>query len=87
MEPKSNALRLSEVFSSFIRSKEIEGMSPHTLTEYRQTYKKLVAHFQDDPLFSSLDRRAWESFFYWLRTGYFPTSRADHFKGEQHAHR
>ena len=85
MAPKSNALRLSEVFSSFIRAKEIAGMSPHTLTEYRQTYKKLVAHFQEDPTFSSLDRRAWEGFFYWLRTDYYPSCRADHFKGGHHA--
>ncbi len=63
-----SALTLSQAFDGFIYYKTATGKSPHTLSDYRITRKKVLAYFTADPVFTSISRAEWVSFFAWLTT-------------------
>ena len=51
-----HSLTLSQAFNGMILEKRAAGISPHTISDYLNTLKKLKTFFDDDPLFTSITR-------------------------------
>ena len=50
--------------------KTATGKSPHTITDYRTGFKKLLLYFDTDPLIASITRNQLVAFFAWLQDEY-----------------
>ena len=63
-------LTLSQAYEGMILFKTAGGKSPHTIRNYRNTFKKLALFFPDDPPFVSITRAQLIAFFAWLQEEY-----------------
>jgi integrase/recombinase XerD len=63
-------LTLSQTFDGFVFYKTATGKSPHTISDYRVTQKKVMTFFEADPFFVAITRTEWVKFFAWLTTDY-----------------
>lgn len=60
-------LTLSQAFNGMILEKRAAGISPHTISDYLNTLKKLKIYFDDDdPPFAAITRSDLVRFFAWL---------------------
>jgi len=60
-------LTLSLTIEGFIHYKTATGKSPHTIADYRSTFKKLQHYFPDNPPFAKISRTQLSAFFAWLQ--------------------
>ena len=60
MVPK---LLFSLACEGFIHYKSATGKSPHTISDYRVTFKKLAEFLKDDPAFAAITRQKLIEFF------------------------
>ena len=63
-------LTLSRACESMIRYKTAIGKSVHTISDYKNTFKKLLLFFEDEPSFASVTRDRLVAFFAWLQDDY-----------------
>ena len=63
-------ITLSRACESMIRYKTAIGKSVHTISDYKNTFKKLLLFFEDDPPFPTVTRDQLVSFFAWLQDDY-----------------
>ncbi|HTP08179.1 MAG TPA: tyrosine-type recombinase/integrase [Anaerolineae bacterium] len=66
----THQLTLSQTIANFIHYKEAVGRSEHTIADYRNTQKKLLEFFADDPSFATITRTQLINFFAWLTKEY-----------------
>lgn len=62
----ARSFTLSQAFNGMILEKRAAGISPHTVSDYLNTLKKVQAFFDDDPPFASIGRSDLVRFFAWL---------------------
>jgi len=60
-------LALSLACEGLLRYKTASGMSPHTIEDYRSSFKKRLVFFKDDPPIGSITRDQLVGFLAWLR--------------------
>jgi len=63
-------LALSLAVEGYPLDKIASGKSPHTIEDYRSSFKKLLVYFKDDPPIDSIDRDQLVAFFAWLQEDY-----------------
>jgi len=63
-------LTLSQAYEGMIRYKMATGRSPHTIADYRISFKKLLLFFDVNPPISSITREQMVGFFAWLQNEY-----------------
>jgi hypothetical protein len=63
-------LALSQACEGCLLYKAATGRSRHTISDYRNSYKKLAPYFPDDPPFISITRAQLIKFFAWLQDDY-----------------
>lgn len=63
-------LTLSQACEAMIRYKIAAGKSIHTISDYRNSFKKLALFFPDNPIFTSITRSQLIDFFAWLQEEY-----------------
>ncbi|MBT7017801.1 MAG: tyrosine-type recombinase/integrase [Anaerolineae bacterium] len=66
----SKKLTLSQACEGMVRYKQATGKSENTISEYRNTFKKLALFFPKNPLFVSITRAQLIDFFAWLQNDY-----------------
>jgi integrase/recombinase XerD len=66
----NNTLKLSQACEGKLRYKAATGKSPHTIVDYRSSFKKLQLYFTSDPLFASISCAQLIAFFAWLQDEY-----------------
>jgi hypothetical protein len=67
-------LALSQAIDGFLRYKLAAGMSPHTISDYGVSFRKLQAFLPDDPPLSHVGKENIVGFFAWLQDGYISES-------------
>ena len=63
-------LSLSLACEGLIRYKTATGKSPHTIADYKTSFKNLLLFFEDDPPIGTIQRNRLVSFFAWLQDEY-----------------
>ncbi len=63
-------LALSLACEGLLRYKTATGKSPHTIEDYRSSFKKLLVFIKDDPPIGSIARDQLVAFFAWLQDDY-----------------
>ena len=63
-------ISLSQACDGLIRYKTAPGKSPHTIADYRNSFKKLLLVFEEDPPFGSITSEQLIEFFSWLQEEY-----------------
>jgi len=63
-------LALSQAIDGFLRFKLAAGMSPHTISDYGVSFRKLGGFLPDDPPMSQVGKDQVIGFFAWLQDGY-----------------
>ena len=63
-------ISLTQACDGLIRYKTATGKSPHTIADYRNSFKKLLLFFEEDPPFGSVTRELLIEFFSWLQEEY-----------------
>jgi integrase/recombinase XerD len=66
----ARSLTLSQAFQGMILEKRAAGLSPHTISDYQNTCKKVLIYFPKDPVFTAITREQLVKFFAWLRDDY-----------------
>ena len=66
----NNTLKLSQACEGMLRYRAATGKSPHTIVDYRSSFKKLQLYFSSDPPFASISREQLIAFFAWLQDEY-----------------
>jgi integrase/recombinase XerD len=66
----ARSLTLSQAFQGMILEKRAAGLSPHTISDYQNTCKKVLLYFTKNPVFTSITREQLVKFFAWLRDDY-----------------
>lgn len=66
----SGSIPLSTAIEGFFRYMRAVGRSPHTISDYSYTFKKLTRYFPDDPAIGSLTKDKLVGFFAWLQEDY-----------------
>jgi len=66
----SNKIRLSQACDGMVFFKRATGRSIHTLSDYKNSFKKLLAYFNEDPVLNSITRKQPIKFFAWLQDEY-----------------
>jgi hypothetical protein len=66
----NNTLKLSQACEGMLRYKAATGKSPHTIVDYRSSFKKLQLYFSSDPPFASITRAQLIAFFAWQQDEY-----------------
>jgi hypothetical protein len=59
----NNTLKLSQACEGMLRYKAATSKSPHTIVDYRSSFKKLQLYFASDSLFASITRAQLIAFF------------------------
>ena len=75
MAPKKSAARtysVSQCFDEMIFERT-STLSPHTISDYIVTGRKVLLHFGRDPILADLTRENWIGFFNWLRDEHIST--------------
>ena len=60
-------LTVSQACDGLVLFKTAAGLSPHTIRNYRNSFKKLTLFFPEDPPFVSITRSRLIAFFAWLQ--------------------
>jgi integrase len=66
----ASKLTLKQACEGMIHYKTAAGKSPHTILDYRNTFKKLLLYFPKNPPLASLTRADLIAFFAWLQEGF-----------------
>lgn len=66
----ATTILLSRACEGMIRFKVAVGMSSHTISDYRTSFKKALLFFKNDPPLGSITRDQLVGFFAWLQDGY-----------------
>jgi len=66
----AHKLTLKQACAGLIHYKKAVGLSPHTISDYKATFKKLFMFFDEDTPFGDLDRKKMVEFFAWLQDEY-----------------
>ena len=70
MASKSTSLTLSQACEGMLHYKTATGKSPHTISDYRNTFNKLKEYFAKTPKLAAITRADLVAFFAWLQDGY-----------------
>jgi integrase/recombinase XerD len=66
----SNKITLQQAFQGFVFYKQAIGLSPHTISDYHNTYKKLVMFIPETIEFEKITHDTLIEFFAWLQNDY-----------------
>lgn len=66
----AHKLTLKQACQGLIHYKNAVGLSPHTIANYKTTFKKLFLFFEEETLFEDITRKDMVEFFAWLQEDY-----------------
>ena len=70
MVKKKSSITLSQACEAMILYRQAEGKSPHTITDYQNTFKKLTLFFESNPPIDTITKSDLVKFFGWLQQDY-----------------
>ena len=70
MVKKKSSITLSQACEAMILYRQAEGKSPHTITDYQNTFKKLTLFFESNPPIDTITKSDFVKFFGWLQQDY-----------------
>jgi len=63
-------ITLKQACHGLIHYKTAVGLSPHTISDYKTTFKKLFLFFEEETLLKDISRKEMVQFFAWLQEDY-----------------
>jgi hypothetical protein len=63
-------ITLAQACDGLIRTKTATGLSPHTIADYKNTFKKLFLFFDGEIPLQDISRKEMVDFFAWLQEDY-----------------
>ncbi len=70
MVKKKSSITLSQACQGMILNRQAEGKSPHTISDYQNTFKKLDLFFKSNPPIDTITKSDLVRFFGWLQQDY-----------------
>jgi hypothetical protein len=64
--PHGSQITLAQACEGLVRYKTVVGLSPHTIADYKNTFKKLFLFFRDEIQLEDVIRKEMVDFFAWL---------------------